>query len=646
MKKFISFFIWSVLFLPMAHAAYFENVPQTKVQPNGDTLHCFATGDEYFHRLHDANNYTIVLDPTTGYYVYANKVDGELVPTSYIAGSVNPAEVGLVPGLSISAEQWRARRQRWVANIPPRPVISPKSSSSQINHGHINNIVIFIRFANDSEFTNSLSSVNTMFNDSTAGMSSMYNYFKSASYNQLFITSTFYPTQSGNTIISYQDSYNRSYFEPYSSNNQQGYADEDERTSREHALLARVVNAVASQIPSNLNVDYDNDGYVDNVVFVVRGDVGDWNDLLWPHRWSLYSESAFINGKRVWDFNLQLADATSYFNTSTLCHEMNHTLGAPDLYHYYEGTDLRPVSSWDLMANNTNPPQHMGAYMKYKYGHWIGAIPELTVCGTYSLHSVGSSETNNCYKIASPNANEFFLLEYRNKNDLFESGLPSSGLLVYRINTDFNGNSQYDGVDVFDEVYIYRPDGTTTENGSPQQAAFGSNFNRTEMNENTNPQPFLSDGTVVNASGFSIRDVTFAGGDSITFTLCQTSLIVTTNSVTNITDATAISGGTITECEGVTVTARGVCWSTSPYPTTADSHTADGTGFGSFTSSITGLDYSTTYYVRAYAITSQYGTIYGNEVSFKTECIIHSSPYSEDFNTASISGSDHHNWLR
>ena len=95
MKKIIFILFWSLLFMPMTYAAYFENVPQTRVQPNGDTLHCFATGDEFFHRLHDADGYTIVLDPATGYYVYADKVHDELVPTTYVAGRTNPAEMGL-----------------------------------------------------------------------------------------------------------------------------------------------------------------------------------------------------------------------------------------------------------------------------------------------------------------------------------------------------------------------------------------------------------------------------------------------------------------------------------------------------------------------------------------------------------------------
>ena len=92
---------------------------------------------------------------------------------------------------------------------------------------------------------------------------------------------------------------------------------------------------------------------------------------------------------------------------------------------------------------------------------------------------------------------------------------------------------------------------------------------------------------------------------------------VTTTSVTAITSSTATSGGNVSSDGGAAVTARGVCWSTSPNLTTDDNHTADGTSTGSFTSSLTGLTAVTTYYVRAYA-TNSVGTTYGNEVSFTT----------------------------
>ncbi|MCE2789023.1 MAG: thrombospondin type 3 repeat-containing protein [Saprospiraceae bacterium] len=98
---------------------------------------------------------------------------------------------------------------------------------------------------------------------------------------------------------------------------------------------------------------------------------------------------------------------------------------------------------------------------------------------------------------------------------------------------------------------------------------------------------------------------------------------VTTTTITNINTTSATSGGNITSDGGSSITARGVVWSTSPNPTTAlSTKTSDGTGTGTFSSSLTGLTPNNKYYVRAYA-TNAAGTIYGNEVSFttKSECL-------------------------
>ena len=92
---------------------------------------------------------------------------------------------------------------------------------------------------------------------------------------------------------------------------------------------------------------------------------------------------------------------------------------------------------------------------------------------------------------------------------------------------------------------------------------------------------------------------------------------VTTTAISEIDKTTATGGGEVTADGGATVTARGICWSTTQNPTISDSYTTDGTGTGSFTSSMTGLAANTTYYVRAYA-TNSAGTAYGEEVSFTT----------------------------
>jgi len=86
--------------------------------------------------------------------------------------------------------------------------------------------------------------------------------------------------------------------------------------------------------------------------------------------------------------------------------------------------------------------------------------------------------------------------------------------------------------------------------------------------------------------------------------------------VTNITSNSAQSGGSVTHEGDSPVTARGVCWSTS-LPTIANAKTVNGAGPGIFSSTMTGLNPSTTYRMRAYA-TNAAGTSYGSEETFTT----------------------------
>jgi len=87
--------------------------------------------------------------------------------------------------------------------------------------------------------------------------------------------------------------------------------------------------------------------------------------------------------------------------------------------------------------------------------------------------------------------------------------------------------------------------------------------------------------------------------------------------VSDIKSKTAVGGGEILNDGGSTITARGVCWNTSPNPTISNNKTFDGSGVGNFTSPIGNLTYLTKYYVRGYA-TNSIGTSYGEELSFTT----------------------------
>lgn len=92
---------------------------------------------------------------------------------------------------------------------------------------------------------------------------------------------------------------------------------------------------------------------------------------------------------------------------------------------------------------------------------------------------------------------------------------------------------------------------------------------------------------------------------------------VTTSATITVTVTTAAVSGEVTNLGGGTVTSRGFCYSTSATPDLTDSYVSVGSGLGTFSTVLTGLSASTTYYLRAFA-TNEAGTSYGAERTFTT----------------------------
>jgi hypothetical protein len=92
--------------------------------------------------------------------------------------------------------------------------------------------------------------------------------------------------------------------------------------------------------------------------------------------------------------------------------------------------------------------------------------------------------------------------------------------------------------------------------------------------------------------------------------------VTTSSPVSSITQSTAIVSGNVTNdgCGSVT---RGICYSTSPNPTIANTVVNSGQGTGSFQATLSNLTTATTYYVKTFA-TNGAGTVYGNQQVFTT----------------------------
>lgn len=501
MKK-LFVFLCGLLLASAVWAAPFINLKRVVTQPDGTTLELYLSGNEYANRLHDADDYS-VMRGTDGYYYYAvNDAAGNVVPSAHRVGSVDPAGAGIPKRVNISQEKYKERMDMYT--LPVSFMKNRSAGKGDIHEGTLNNIVVLISFADDDEFQTPRKDVGLVFNGENR--ESLKDYYQEVSYGRLTINSTLFPVCDPEKNLSYKDSEPRATFEG------------NPGAAVEQALLKRALDALRPQIEAAYTageLDMDGDGSVDNMCFVIRGASGEWNTLLWAHKHTLYTQTVMLHDKRVLSYVLQPEDA---LNVRTTCHEMNHVLGAPDLYIYNSDIPYAPVEQWDLMEHGMG---HISAYVKWKYANqkWIKDIPAITESGRYSLKPLGSGDEQVCYRLdVSPESDgsQCLVLEYRKKAGRYEKNIPESGLLVYRILQTKNGNASAPY-----EVYVYRPGGTDVANGEPAQAALNKESGRTRMGRDTDPAPFLTDsyGHLNGYADIEISDVSEGKSDEIFFTV-------------------------------------------------------------------------------------------------------------------------------
>lgn len=398
------------------------------------------------------------------------------------------------------------------------------------------NLVVFVKFADqaDNEWANSKDFYEKLFNDNSEDANSVRRFFLDQSFGRFDWVSAFAP-------VEYIDSHPRSYFQPKSDSNPDGYSQKEaEDDSRFKQLIKDMCAFLEDKLPEDIELDYDGNNIIDNIVLIINGKC----DLsakyaLWPMNNKLAGGK--LRGLTSGCFLRVFDEANGYtnlkpipLNTGVLCHEMMHTLGAPDLYTS-SSNKTEPVNVWDLMSDNLVRPQGFTAYIRERWsrqrGSWIRG-EEFTLLdkeGTYSLRPLSyplaqeEGSENVVYKIQpDPSKNQYFLLEYRDRRDPWDAGLPASGLLVYRINPTLGLGNLYTP----HEVYVFRPGGSTTAAGNIKNAPLGSDTGRYSFGtEDDTDFPFYTDGT---PAPFAISEVSENDGNiSFRLTFPQTGSAVT-----------------------------------------------------------------------------------------------------------------------
>ena len=173
-------------------------------------------------------------------------------------------------------------------------------------------------------------------------------------------------------------------------------------------------------------------------------------------------------------------------------------------------------------------------------------------------------------------------------------------------NVTFDGNSVMTASGV---CWSTNSNPTINDNKTADGSGIGSYFSKLSN---------LLGNTTYYVRAYATNEKGTSYGDEKCFTTLGLFLpMVTTEDVTNVRTHSAICGGNVTFDGNSTISARGICWSTSPNPTINNNKTNKGSVTGAFSSTLDGLKDGTTYYVRAYA-TNEKGTAYGEEKNFTT----------------------------
>ncbi len=422
----------------------------------GEKVAFYESGDADFRYYHDEDGYILIRDNGAATLEYAVNANGRPVAggVSYAADAETVASVAKMTVNDVDLENNPDLYTDYTPTSDEIYIEPPLAG----NAGSIVNLVIYIRFAGETHTPSA--TLDTMLN---ADSGSLRSYYRAMSNNSVTIDSVF--PYNGGSVFVYTAPEDRSYYS----------IDEGDsrRAGIEGELIAGAVNAVKGYFAlGGADLDVNDDGYLDSLSIIVGGSSSStWGSLLWPHSWNLEairpSSPVYVdanNTVRVGDYSFNFDTALT---TGVLCHEMGHVLGAPDLYHY--NYDFVPVGNWDIMQFDNDTPQYMLTYIRDKYIGGISdtQIVDITTNGVYSLMPVTNAGTNDVLAFRIPTErNEYFMVEYRRSTASgFDSTLPGSGLIIYRVkepsnfsSSSGNQNAVYKGTGTrADEVYVFRP---------------------------------------------------------------------------------------------------------------------------------------------------------------------------------------------
>lgn len=468
-------------------------------QPDGTVFIAELRGDEHFHFARTEDGYSIIRD-SEGWWTYAQKVDGILVPSAFIvAKDTAPFEKGLHP----DAEA--------VANLPGNEL-------KQINWSKVVDVndelakdgfadrrfLVILGCFDDSSFLGTTKPANWNVNPWTlrTGFTSGAN--GGSAHDSLYWDSVFFSKSPGSFRTFFKEiSFGRWIIDtmchvqgPVSSGKTYAvYGDGKELTYMQdlaYRSSGRMKYGTTRRADQNAYSDYDGDGdgYVDHWIAVRCGGeqsgTGSVKDM-WATKYTTTISTTTgatirnpTNAGELLDslsknWTLTQLQDTHFVRSYTMgigvhAHESFHAFTAPDLYDYgYQG---EPADVWSLMDGGSwsgdgvqsgSRPPHPGAMLQYSFRGYpesgdgeSGFLPDdwdayVNTNGRYPVVGLAADSSKlgpRFYMIqnaAFVTAGEWFFVENRCNKGFFESQLPEHGIIISHYDVSQKGTYYNDG---------------------------------------------------------------------------------------------------------------------------------------------------------------------------------------------------------
>jgi M6 family metalloprotease-like protein len=266
-------------------------------------------------------------------------------------------------------------------------------------------------------------------------------------------------------------------------------------------------------------------------IFWAGNDSGVWAKGLWPHRWVVSPQIDIGGGMKIYDYQATNIGASGTPKIGTFCHENGHMVGKYSDYYDYGG-ESRGVHAFCLMSAGNyysqGNPANISGYLKYHSG-WMDAVELRDL--TPPIRLSADVDGTIAYIYSNTNAtDEYFFIENRSKVGGWEAGgnRPDSGLMISHIDESENGtedeqmteaNHYEHSVEQADGLFELENNTGNADNNDLYHA--GGTGPNTEFSDTTSPNAKWwegADGSAASGtdSGLHIHSVS-AAGSTMTF---------------------------------------------------------------------------------------------------------------------------------